>query len=182
MIIGLGSDVIDIRRIERTLERHRERFLERVFTPVEIAKAERRAERIRAATYAKRFAAKEAASKALGTGFSAGVFWRDLGFPLVPYGKGGLVYTAWWVTKGSGVEFVDGDRAAGGKWGYTGVAGISLLLDFFDSRLARDFDTGLGVNHSYLFAEYTYASVNNFGGSGLDLWGIVTHIALAEEL
>ncbi len=79
MILGLGSDIIDIRRIERTIARHGERFLERVFTPLERAKAERRTERIRAATYAKRFAAKEAASKALGTGFSHGVFWRDLG-------------------------------------------------------------------------------------------------------
>jgi len=79
MIIGLGSDVIDIRRMERTLARYGDRFIERIFTPAERAKAEARAERIRAATYAKRFAAKEAASKALGTGFRAGVFWRDLG-------------------------------------------------------------------------------------------------------
>lgn len=79
MIIGLGSDTVDIRRIERVIAKHGERFLDRVFTPAERAKAERRADRIRAATYAKRFAAKEAASKALGTGFRAGVFWRDLG-------------------------------------------------------------------------------------------------------
>jgi holo-[acyl-carrier protein] synthase len=79
MIIGLGSDLLDIRRIERVIEKHGERFLDRVFTPIERAKAERRTERIRAATYAKRFAAKEAASKALGTGFRDGVFWRDLG-------------------------------------------------------------------------------------------------------
>ena len=79
MILGIGNDTVDIRRIERTLERHGERFIERVFTPAERAKAERRAERIRAATYAKRFAAKEAASKALGTGFRDGVFFRDLG-------------------------------------------------------------------------------------------------------
>ena len=79
MIIGLGSDILDIRRIEKVIERHGERFLDRVFTPVERAKAERRTEKLRAATYAKRFAAKEAASKALGTGFSQGVFWRDLG-------------------------------------------------------------------------------------------------------
>ncbi len=79
MILGIGNDVVDIRRIEQTLERHGERFLERVFTPVERAKAERRTERIRASTYAKRFAAKEAAAKALGTGFRAGVFFRDLG-------------------------------------------------------------------------------------------------------
>jgi len=79
VILGIGNDVVDIRRIEQTIERHGERFLERVFTPVERAKAERRTQRIRAATYAKRFAAKEAAAKALGTGFRAGVFFRDLG-------------------------------------------------------------------------------------------------------
>lgn len=79
MIIGLGSDMVDIRRIERVIARHGDRFLERIFTPAERAKAEKRDARIRTATYAKRFAAKEAASKALGTGFRAGVFWRDLG-------------------------------------------------------------------------------------------------------
>lgn len=79
MIIGLGSDMVDIRRIERVIEKHGDRFLERIFTPLERAKAAKRAERIRVATFAKRFAAKEAASKALGTGFRAGVFWRDLG-------------------------------------------------------------------------------------------------------
>ena len=87
MIIGIGSDVLDIRRIEKTIERHGERFLDRIFTPLERAKAERRTERIRAATYAKRFAAKEAASKALGTGFRAGVFWRDLGVVNLPSGQ-----------------------------------------------------------------------------------------------
>ena len=79
MILGLGNDTVDIRRIEQTIARHGDRVLDRVFTPVERAKAERRTERIRASTYAKRFAAKEAASKALGTGFRAGVFFRDLG-------------------------------------------------------------------------------------------------------
>ncbi len=87
MIIGIGSDILDIRRIERTLERHGDRFLERIFTTAERAKAEKRTERIRAATYAKRFAAKEAASKALGTGFRAGVFWRDLGVVNLPSGQ-----------------------------------------------------------------------------------------------
>lgn len=87
MIIGIGSDILDIRRIERTIERHGERFLERIFTQAERAKAEKRTERIRAATYAKRFAAKEAASKALGTGFRAGVFWRDLGVVNLPSGQ-----------------------------------------------------------------------------------------------
>jgi holo-[acyl-carrier protein] synthase len=77
MILGIGSDLCDIRRIEKTLERHGERFAERVFTDIERRKAEARANR--AATYAKRFAAKEACAKALGTGMRAGVFWRDMG-------------------------------------------------------------------------------------------------------
>ena len=79
MILGLGSDVVDIRRVAEVLARHGDRFLGRVFTEEERRKAERRTEKIRVATYAKRFAAKEAASKALGTGFRAGVYWRDLG-------------------------------------------------------------------------------------------------------
>jgi holo-[acyl-carrier protein] synthase len=79
MILGIGNDTVDIRRIEQTIARHGDRFISRVFTELERAKAERRTERIRASTYAKRFAAKEAASKALGTGFRAGVFFRDLG-------------------------------------------------------------------------------------------------------
>ena len=77
MIIGLGSDMVDVRRIARVIERHGERFLGRIFTATERAKADRRANRVE--TYAKRFAAKEACAKALGTGFRAGVFWRDLG-------------------------------------------------------------------------------------------------------
>ncbi len=85
MILGLGSDLIDIRRIEKTIERHGERFLARVFTPVEREKSERRAER--AASYAKRFAAKEACAKALGTGLRRGVFWRDMGVVNLPGGK-----------------------------------------------------------------------------------------------
>jgi holo-[acyl-carrier protein] synthase len=85
MIIGIGSDIIDIRRIERTLERHGRRFIDRIFTPVEQRKSEARAQR--AASYAKRFAAKEACSKALGTGFRAGVFWRDMGVVNLPSGK-----------------------------------------------------------------------------------------------
>ncbi len=79
MILGIGSDIMDIRRLAAVLDHHGERFLARIFTPEERARADRRTESIRVATYAKRFAAKEAASKALGTGFRAGVFWRDLG-------------------------------------------------------------------------------------------------------
>jgi holo-[acyl-carrier protein] synthase len=87
VILGLGSDIVDIRRIEAVIARHGERFLERVFTPVERAKAARRGERIRAATFAKRFAAKEAAAKALGTGFRCGVFFSDLGVVNLPSGQ-----------------------------------------------------------------------------------------------
>jgi holo-[acyl-carrier protein] synthase len=85
MILGVGSDIIDMRRIEQTIERHGERFLDRVFTPAERAKAERRATRVD--TYAKRFAAKEACAKALGTGFRRGVFWRDMGVVNLPSGR-----------------------------------------------------------------------------------------------
>ena len=91
MILGLGSDLIDIRRIERTIERFGDRFLDRVFTAAARARAERRAGS--AATYAKRFAAKEACSKALGTGFRHGVFWRDLGVVNLPSGQPTLVLT-----------------------------------------------------------------------------------------
>ena len=85
MIIGLGSDLVDVRRIAGVIERHGERFLNRVFTAVERRKAEGRANK--AETYAKRFAAKEACSKALGTGFRSGVFWRDMGVVNLPSGR-----------------------------------------------------------------------------------------------
>lgn len=91
MIIGLGNDLCDIRRIEQTLEKFDRRFIERIFTPLEIAKSERRHQR--AASYAKRFAAKEASSKALGTGFRKGVFWRDLGVANLPSGKPTMIMT-----------------------------------------------------------------------------------------
>ena len=85
MIIGLGSDLCDVRRIAQVLERHGERFVARIFTAAERAKAERRANR--AETYAKRFAAKEACAKALGTGIRRGVFWRDMGVVNLPGGR-----------------------------------------------------------------------------------------------
>ena len=85
MILGLGSDLVDIRRIEKTLDRYGERFIGRVFTDVERMKSERRA--ARAASYARRFAAKEACAKALGTGLRAGVFWRDMGVVNLPSGR-----------------------------------------------------------------------------------------------
>ncbi len=91
MILGIGTDLVDIRRIEQTLARHGERFLARIYTATERARAERRANRID--TYAKRFAAKEACAKALGTGFRQGVFFRDMGVVNLPSGKPTMVLT-----------------------------------------------------------------------------------------
>ena len=85
MIVGVGSDLCDIRRIERTLERHGERFIARCFTETEQRRSEARAGR--AASYAKRFAAKEACAKALGTGLRRGVFWKDMGVVNLPSGQ-----------------------------------------------------------------------------------------------
>jgi holo-[acyl-carrier protein] synthase len=85
MILGLGSDLIDIRRIDQVIERFGDRFLDRIFTDLERRKCDRRENR--AASYARRFAAKEACAKALGTGFRDGVFWRDLGVVNYPSGQ-----------------------------------------------------------------------------------------------
>ena len=91
MILGIGSDLVDIRRIEQVIERHGERFLGRIFTATERAKAERRATKIE--TYAKRFAAKEACAKALGTGIRHGVWWRDMGVVNMPSGRPTMALT-----------------------------------------------------------------------------------------
>jgi holo-[acyl-carrier protein] synthase len=91
MMIGMGSDLVDIRRIEQTLDRFGDKFVERIFTDVERRKSDGR--RLRAHSYAKRFAAKEACAKALGTGFSRGVFWRDLGVVNLPGGRPTMVLT-----------------------------------------------------------------------------------------
>jgi len=91
VIIGIGSDLCDIRRIEKSLERHGDRFINRLYTPLEIKRAEGRAGP--AATYAKRFAAKEAMAKALGTGIRSGVFWRDMGVANLPSGKPTMALT-----------------------------------------------------------------------------------------
>jgi holo-[acyl-carrier protein] synthase len=85
MILGIGSDLVDVRRIEQVIARHGDRFLNRIFTPTERARAERRVRK--AETYAKRFAAKEACAKALGTGLHRGVFWRDMGVENLPSGR-----------------------------------------------------------------------------------------------
>jgi holo-[acyl-carrier protein] synthase len=91
MIIGIGSDLIDIRRVERSIDRFGERFLQRIFTDTEREKSDGRAQR--AASYAKRFAAKEACAKALGTGLRHGVFWRDMGVVNLPGGKPTMMLT-----------------------------------------------------------------------------------------
>jgi holo-[acyl-carrier protein] synthase len=85
MILGLGSDISDVRRVAKVVERHGDRFLGRVFTDAERARADRRKNRIE--TYAKRFAAKEACAKALGTGIRSGVWWRDMGVVNMPSGR-----------------------------------------------------------------------------------------------
>lgn len=91
MILGIGNDLIDIARIERTLEKYGDRFLNRIFTEIEREKSEGR--KLRAASYAKRYAAKEACSKALGTGFRRGVFWRDMGVVNLKGGKPTMALT-----------------------------------------------------------------------------------------
>lgn len=91
MILGLGIDLCDIRRIEKALERYGERFTHRIFTPIEREKSDRRA--ARASSYAKRFAAKEACAKALGAGFSQGVSFRDIGVVNLPSGQPTLALT-----------------------------------------------------------------------------------------
>lgn len=91
MIIGIGSDLIDIRRVQKSLDRFGARFTDRIFTDVEKAKSDRRNQR--GASYAKRFAAKEACAKALGTGLAQGVFWRDMGVVNLPGGKPTMLLT-----------------------------------------------------------------------------------------
>jgi holo-[acyl-carrier protein] synthase len=91
MILGLGNDMVDIRRIEATLARFGDRFLDRIFTPFERARSDAKSQR--AASYAKRFAAKEACAKALGTGLSSSVYWRDMGVVNLPGGKPTLQLT-----------------------------------------------------------------------------------------
>jgi len=118
MIVGIGSDLIDIRRVEKTLERHGDRFTARVFTEIEQAKSDRRRER--AASYAKRFAAKEACAKALGTGLSRGVFWRDMGVVNLPGGKPTMQ-----LTNGAAARLVELTPA-----GHRAVVHLTITDDF----------------------------------------------------
>jgi holo-[acyl-carrier protein] synthase len=91
MILGIGSDITDVRRIAKVIERHGDRFLDRIFTPIERERADRRRNRVE--TYAKRFAAKEACAKALGTGLRDGVWWRDMGVVNLPSGRPTMALT-----------------------------------------------------------------------------------------
>ncbi|MFN0062777.1 MAG: MXAN_2562 family outer membrane beta-barrel protein [Myxococcaceae bacterium] len=102
------------------------------------------------------------------------VYWFDWmlqkwGVPVVPYLKGSLSYWPWRVNTGPGVESALGATGVGGRFGIGGTVGLALALNFSDPQLARDFDTSVGVNHTYLFAEWTYERVNSFGQPGIDL-------------
>lgn len=111
------------------------------------------------------------------------------GIPLVPYVKGGFEAVYWWTSKGNGTELADGVAGQGISYGLVGMAGLAFLLDPLDPRLARDFDSGMGVNHTYLFAEYNFAEVNSFGrkqadgvtAAGLDLSSRFAMFGIAFE-
>jgi holo-[acyl-carrier protein] synthase len=132
MILGLGSDTIDIRRIERSIDRYGERFLERIFTGVERRKSDQR--RMRAASYAKRFAAKEACAKALGTGLADGVFWRDMGVVNLQSGKPTMELTGGAAERAYGADRrVDNRRFPAGAshrdhFGGAGIINLSLFI------------------------------------------------------
>jgi holo-[acyl-carrier protein] synthase len=118
MILGLGSDLIDIRRIEKSIERFGDRFIDRIYTDVEKAKSDKRAQR--AASYAKRFAAKEACAKALGTGLNRGVYWRDMGVINLPGGKPTMNLTGGALARLNAIT----------PEGYTAVIDLSITDDF----------------------------------------------------
>lgn len=105
----------------------------------------------------------------------------EFGIPLVPYVRAGLAYVPWRSTVGGEVEVVDGNTMFGGKWGLAGTAGLSFLMDVLEPRLAADFDSSVGVNNTYLFAEYNVLWANNFGGAGLDLSSSHLMFGLAFE-
>lgn len=107
---------------------------------------------------------------------------RQWGIPLVPYARLGLAYVPWRITKGEDVEVFDGQRAQGGRWGFGYTAGLAFLLDVLDPRLARDFDSGVGVNHTYLFGEYSGLQANGFGSPGIDLSSRYWTFGLAFEI
>lgn len=91
------------------------------------------------------------------------------GIPLVPFAKLGLAYTPWWITKGGSVEYFNGQRGAGAKWGYSVTGGLALMLDFLEPDLARNLANDTGIEHTYLMAQYIHDKVPGFGGNGLNL-------------
>lgn len=105
-----------------------------------------------------------------------------LGIPLVPFVKLGLAYTPWWITKGGDVEYFDGQRGAGGKWGYSVTAGMALMLDFLEPDLARNLATDSGIEHTYFMAQFVHDKVPGFGGGGLDLSADHWLFALAMDI
>ncbi len=101
-------------------------------------------------------------------------------FPIIPYLKLGVAYHIWWITNGVGdVASANGKDAVGGKWGWEAVFGFRFLLDFVDPSAAFEFDNDIGVNDSYIFAEYRYTKINNFDEKGLSLGGAYWNFGLA---
>lgn len=101
--------------------------------------------------------------------------------PLVPYAKASLIYTPWWITKAGGVEYYNGRRGAGGRWGYGFTAGVSFLLDVLEPRMAKDLALDIGILHSYIFAEYNFDTVTGFGRPGFNLSGRYWQFGLAVD-
>jgi hypothetical protein len=97
------------------------------------------------------------------------IFANHYNIPFVPYAKVGLALSRWWVQKGGKTSEVAGEKASGWQSGWLAVLGLSIQLDAFDRQLAKDIDTSLGVNHSYVFAEYAFEQVRSFSSKGLNL-------------
>ncbi|MBN2693886.1 hypothetical protein JXR93_04415 [bacterium] len=101
-------------------------------------------------------------------------------FPIVPYVKLGVAYYIWWITDGVGdVASANGNDAIGGKWGWEAIFGFRFLLDFIDPSAAFEFDNEMGINDSYIFAEYRYTKIDDFGGEGLSLGSAYWNFGLA---
>ncbi len=107
---------------------------------------------------------------------------REWGIPLVPYARLGVAYVPWRITKGEDTEVFNGQRAQGGRWGWGYTGGLAFQMDVLDPRLARDFDSGVGVNHTYLYAEYATLFANGFGTSGINLSSRYWTFGLAFEI
>jgi hypothetical protein len=97
------------------------------------------------------------------------IFANQFDIPFVPYAKLGLQLNHWWSAKGGKTSVVGGDKASGWRSGWLGVLGLALQLDAFDRQLAKDLDTSMGINHSYVFAEYAFEQVQDFSKKGLNL-------------